>query len=110
MIIVENSNIVEWDNYPEYICALVMQTTEDVRLDSGLVCPKGEEITWLCDKAPRICGDDIYIENARLNCLGGLGFSGKLNVIDFPADLKELHYKPKPKCLNFKSQSAKEVV
>jgi hypothetical protein len=97
MIVVENSNIVDWDKYPEFICALVMQTTEDLKTIDGFVCPKGEEITWLLDKSPRIVGDDIFIENAKLNCLGGLGFNGLLSSIDLPADLKEIHYKPKPK-------------
>lgn len=94
MITIENSNIVDLDSYPEYICAIVMQTTEDLKMDSGIICPKGEEITWLLDKSPKVIGDDIEIVDAKINCLGGIGPSvGDSNL---PADIKEIHYKPKP--------------
>lgn len=95
MIIIENSNIVNWDDYPEYICALVMQTTKDLNTENGFSCPAGEEVTWLCDKSPRIVGDDVFLENAKIDCLGGLGFRGINLNIDFPAELKEIHFKPK---------------
>ena len=96
MIIVENSSIVNWDDYPEYVCAIVIQTTKDLNAENGFSSPAGEEITWLCDKSPKIVGDDIFLENANLNCLGGLGFRGLIPNIDFPAELKEIHFKPKP--------------
>ena len=96
MKIIENSNIVNWDDYPEYICALVMQTTKDLNMESGLICPKGEEITWLSDKAPIANGEDFELSCASLNCLGGIGFKSNSLNIEFPADLKEIHFKPKP--------------
>lgn len=102
MIIIENSNIVDWDNYPEYICAIIMQTTEDLKMNSGLICPKGEEITWLLDKSPKVIGDDVEIANSKINCLGGIGPSN--GAFDFPADIKEIHYKPKP-IVELKKQS-----
>ena len=96
MKIIENSNIVNWDDYPEYICALVMQTTSDLRMENGLICPKGEEIIWLSDKAPIENKGDFELPDAYVNCLGGIGFKSKSLNIEFPADLKELHFKPKP--------------
>ena len=94
MIIIENSNIVDWGYYPEYICAIVIQTTRDLETNSGLICPKGEEITWLLDKSPKITGDDIEISGTKINCLGGIHPIG--DDFNFPADIKEIHYKPKP--------------
>ena len=106
MKIIENSNIVNWDDYPEYICALVMQTTKDINMESGLICPKGEEITWLSDKAPIANGEDFELSCASLNCLGGIGFKSNSLNIEFPADLKEIHFKPKP-ILKIKQNSHK---
>lgn len=93
--VIENSNIVDWDKYPEFICALVMQTKSDLVVDGGYIMPKGEEITWLCDKAPKFKNGEFELSDAKVNCLGGVGFRGNHFCLD--ADLKEIHYKPKPK-------------
>ena len=57
-------------------------------------------------------GGEFVIENARLDCLGGPGFKGFFPSIDFCADIKEIHYKPKTKIdLNFNCKiSCYEVV
>lgn len=96
MIIIENSNIVNWDDYPEYICAVVMQTTKDLLTTRGLVMPAGEEMTWLFDKAPKICGDDVHFIRPKINCLGGFYPIGMDDCDDLPLDFKEIHFKPKP--------------
>lgn len=96
MITIENSNIVNWNDYPEYICALVMQTTKDLKTAEGLLCPKGEELIWLLDKAPKISGEDVEISYANMNCLGGLSPGNGYFSGTFPTVLKELHFKPKP--------------
>ena len=93
MKIIENSKIVNWDIYPEFICAVVMVSNRDVVCNNGLTMPSGEEVTWLLDKSPSI-GDDFIIKNAKINCLGGIGVFGD-GSIDF-FDVKELHFKPKP--------------
>ena len=105
MKVFENSNIVNWDDYPDYVCALVMQTTKDIKTTKGFICPKGEELIWLADKAPKISGEDVEINNANMNCLGGLGPGNGCYSGVFPADLRELHFKPKPVV---KTESKKE--
>lgn len=93
MITIENSNIVNWDNYPGFICAIVLQTNEDLQTTNGFTMPAGEEIIWLLDKAPRFENGDWIFKNMKINCLGGFGVNGDGEL---DADLKELHFKPKP--------------
>lgn len=96
MITIENSSIVNWDNYPEYVCAVVMQTTEDMLTTTGHIMPKGEEITWLLDIPPEINGDDVTL-NGRCNCMGGFGpGNGHHSGISLPMEVVEIHFKPKP--------------
>lgn len=76
MIIIENSNIVNWSEYPDYICAIVLQTNEEIQTSNGLTMPKGEEIIWLLDKSPKFDGEDVVFCNININCLGGIGFKG----------------------------------
>lgn len=93
MLIIENSNIVNWDDHPVFICAVVFQTNKDMKTTNGFTMPAGEEITWLLDKAPKFENSSWIFENIRINCLGGFGFSGDGEL---DAELKELHFKPKP--------------
>ena len=93
MKIIENSNIVNWDDYPEYICALVMQTTVDLQTRLGVIMPKGEEIITLLDKAPRPDGDILRISHTKMHTLTGCGLPSKGRV---PCEIHELHFKPKP--------------
>lgn len=96
MIIVENSSIVNWDNHPEYVCAVVMQTTEDILTTTGHIMPAGEEITWLLDTPPEINGDAVTI-NGRCSCMGWFGLeNGYHHGINLPMDVLEIHFKPKP--------------
>lgn len=95
MKIIENSNIVNWDEYPDYICALVMYTTEDIKTKLGLTLPKGKKIIWLLDKAPKIVGEKVVVEHTNICCLGIGPPDGKFSG-DFPVDIKEIHFKPKP--------------
>lgn len=95
MLIIENSNIVNWNEYPEYVCAIVMQTTEDVKTTAGTTCPKGEEVTWLLDRSPEN-KDGILTISGKCNCLGGLGpGNGYFKNPYFPAEIVEIHHKPK---------------
>lgn len=94
MKIIENSNIVNWNIYPEYVCAIVMLSNRDVETIEGFIMPAGEEIIWLLDKAPKIVGDEVEITSTNINCLGGVYLSGDGSA-DF-LDTKELHFKPKP--------------
>ncbi|MCK4089804.1 hypothetical protein HCY66_06855 [Acinetobacter radioresistens] len=94
MKIIENSDIVNWGNYPEYICACVVQTTEDLGTKNGFICPSGEEIIWLSTKIPQKVGNEFKFEGAELHVLCGIGFNnGDLNST-FPMEIKELHLKP----------------
>lgn len=98
MKIIENSNIVDWDKYPEYICAIVMTTSVDIKTTKGLTVPAGEELTWLLDKSPSFKGEDVLLKDASINFLGGLGFeNGYIANAEIDVDVREIHYKPKPK-------------
>lgn len=91
--IIENSDIVNWNEYPEYICAIVLETNTEFETDSGGVIQSGHKFMHLLDKSPSINGDEVTIKNANVNCLGGIGFlNGSYDVT-----VKEIHYKPKPK-------------
>lgn len=93
MKIIENSNIVNWDNYPEYVCAIVGFTTNDLEVNTGHISPAGEELIWLLDKPPLFLDGEISIKRTKIKCLAGFHITGKnLDCLDF----KELHFKPKP--------------
>lgn len=38
MKIIENSSIVDLDKYPEYICAIVMTKSVDIKTTKGFLC------------------------------------------------------------------------
>lgn len=104
MITIENSNLINWSEYPEYVCAVVLCNNVDVNTSDGLVMPKGTEFIWLLSKIPTQTGaSELTICNAKLLCLDGFGLWNGLNsgFCEF-LDPLELHIKP---CLKSKATS-----
>lgn len=94
MITIENSNIVNWDNYPGFICAIVSQTNTNLSMRNDLVMPEKEEVIWLLDKAPEIISDNIVIDNTKVYVICGPKVNAGQCYDCF--DALELHFKPKP--------------
>lgn len=80
MITIENSNLINWSEYPEYICAVVLCNNVDVNTNDGLIMPKGTEFIWLLSKIPTQTGEsELTIRDAKLLCLDGFGLWNGLN-------------------------------
>lgn len=67
MEIIENSNIIKWDDYPEFLtCLLIIQNTEDAVSSTGLVMPKNTEFSVLLDKIPFFKDGELQILDTRM--------------------------------------------
>lgn len=93
MQIIEDSNIVNWAEYPKYICAMVVKSIEDIVMVSGLTMPLGTEFVWLLDTLPRITRSSIDIIGTHYFCLDGIGVAEGSSHSNIEAI--ELHLKPK---------------
>ncbi|EHU2604724.1 hypothetical protein AZH07_RS02345 [Acinetobacter baumannii] len=93
MIIIEDSDIVNWSEYPEYICAVVGITLKDLH-DSRTfkLIPKGSNFTWLLDKSPSIINGIVNITDTNINGLGSV-----YSEVAGACKILEIHFKPRPK-------------
>lgn len=96
MTTVENSNLINWADYPEYVCALVLCNNKDIDTSDGLVMPQGTEFVWLISKIPTQTNtSELTICDAKVKCIDGFGVgNGLINgIFKFLVPL-ELHIKP----------------
>lgn len=105
MKIIEDSNIVYWAEYPEYICAVVGKTLIDLHNARTLeLMPAGSDFIWLLDKAPSIKNGKLSITDTNINGMGTIYSEEKGSC-----EVLEVHFKPRPKP-TLKSSKEKECL
>lgn len=100
MNIIENSNIVNWSIYPDFICAVVGKLNSDClgkhqKTGEDLIIPVGTEFIFLVDKMPKVESEtDCSFHYCKVHFMEGIRVPGDGEYDWF--DVVEIHIKPRP--------------